>query len=129
MQIQNTRRRTSTLHYTKDRKPSLKSKTACVQGKPYSIYRQRGLLEDETGPRVEDRRVAPPFCRGNAVIAAFPRQYQGQKSLVLPSASPSLLGLSWYILFLVFLAGYSSDMRKGLNSMHLLEIPLLGVFH
>ena len=60
-------------------------------------------------------------------IAAKTRQYQGHKSLVLASASPSLIELSWYILFLVFLAGYSSDMSKGLDSMHLLEVPLLSL--
>ena len=32
------------------------------------IYRQIQLLEDETGPSVENRRVAPPHCRGSAAI-------------------------------------------------------------
>ena len=91
------------------------------------FYRHKGLLEDETGPRVENQLMAPPNCHETAAIAVDPRQYQGQKSLVLVRGPAALLGSSWYIPILVFLPEYSSNMRKGLDSMHLLEIPLLGL--
>jgi len=67
--------------YLQHRKPSLKSKTSpkiknCLVLDLYrGIYRQMYLLEDETGPRVENRRVAPPNCRGNTAIVADPRQF------------------------------------------------------
>ena len=60
-------------------------------------------------------------------IAAFSRQYQGPRSLVFASGSPLVLAASWYISFLVISPEYSSDVRKGLVSMHLLEAPLLGL--
>ena len=85
------------------------------------------LPEDETGPRVENRRVAPLPCRGNAAIAAFPRQYQGARSLVFVRLFLWLRELSGYIPFLVFAPEYSSDMRRSLGSMYLLENPLLGL--
>ena len=84
-------------------------------------------MEDETGPRVENRRVAPPYCRGSTAIATDLRQYQGQKSLVLVQGCVSFLGLSWYIWFQVYSAESLSNMRKSLDSMHLLEVLLLGL--
>ena len=105
-----------------------------------AIYRHRKPPEDETGPRVEidawlhsiafpveNRRVAPLYCRGNAAVAAFPRQYQGLRSLVFVSGSPLVLAASWYVPFLVFSSEYSSDVRKSLDSMYLLDDPLLGL--
>jgi len=117
------------LHYTalKDRKPSLNPKTACVPTSTELFIGEKGLLEDETEPRVEDLRVAPPYCRGNAAIAAFSRLYQGLGSLVFGEWFLSLLGPSWYTPFRVFSSVYSSDVRKGLGSMYLLEDPLLGL--
>ena len=91
------------------------------------IYRRRNPLEDETGPRVENRRVAPLHFRENATIAAFPRQYQGLRSLVFVSGSPLVLAASWYIPFLVISPEYSSDVRKSLGSSYLLDDPLLGL--
>ena len=91
------------------------------------IYKHRKPPEDETGPRVENRRVAPHNCRRNAEIAAFPRQYQGLRSLVFVSGSLLVLAASWYIPFLVVLPEYSSDMRKSLGSTYLLDNPLLGL--
>ena len=38
-----------------------------------AIYRAQKDPEDETGPRVENRRVDPQDCRGSARIAADPR--------------------------------------------------------
>ena len=71
--------------------------------------------------------MAPPQGRGFAAIAADPRQNQGQKSLVLVRESVALRGPSWYIQFLVISPEYSSDVSKGLGSMHLLDVPLLGL--
>ena len=85
------------------------------------------LPEDETGPRVENRRVALYYCRGSASIAADPRQYQGLTSLVFVRLFLWLGELSGYIPFLVFAPEYSSDKRRSLGSMHLLENPLLGL--
>ena len=102
-------------------------KAAPVLAECRGIYRHRNPLEDETRPRVENRRVPPYYCRGNAGIAAFSQQYQGLRSLVFGEWFPSLLGPSWYIQFRVFSPGYSSDVRKGLGSMHLLDVPLLGL--
>ena len=85
---------------------------------------QMGLLEDETRSRVEDRRVAPPPCRGNAASATFPRQHQGPRSLVLVRGCAALRGPSRYTPNRVFSSLYSSDVRKGLGSMYLLEDPL-----
>jgi len=53
------------LHYTtlKDRKPSLIPNLLVFRAST-GLYIDIGLLEDETGPRIEDRRVAPPYgCR------------------------------------------------------------------
>ena len=113
------------LHYTKHRNPSLKSKTAFVSAKPCSIYRQREVPEDETRPRVEHQRVAPPDCHENVAIAAFLWQYQGLSSLVLVRRCTVLRGPSRYAPIRVYSSGSSSDVRKGLGSMYLLEISLL----
>ena len=43
-------------------------KTARVLAKYRAIYRHRKIPEDETGSRVENRRVAPPLGRGSAAI-------------------------------------------------------------
>ena len=112
------------LHYPKTQKLLLKSKTACALANYRGIYRHMRVLEDETGPRVEDRRVAPPDCRGSAAITADPRQYQGQKSLVLVRESMTFRGASWYIPILVISPDYSSDVSKGLGSTYLLEKSL-----
>ena len=109
------------IHYPKDRKPSLKLKTSLVLGLYRGFYRHTGVLEDETGPCVEDRRVVPPNCRGFTAIVADPRQNQGVNSLVLARILPLLRGPSWYIPIMVFSPEYSSDVRKGLGSMHLLD--------
>jgi len=85
------------------------------------------LPEDETGPRVENRRVAPLTSRGSAAIAADPRPNQGENSLVLVRGSVGLLGASWYIPFRVIPSADLSDMRKRLGSMYLLDNPLLGL--
>ena len=85
------------------------------------------LLEDETGPRVENRRVAPLNCRRNAAVAADPRQYQGITSLVLARIFLWLPGSSWYIPFLVISPELSSDVRRSLDSTYLLDDPLLGL--
>jgi len=85
------------------------------------------IPEDETGPCVENRRVAPPNCRGNAAIAVDLRQYQGLRSLDFGRRSPSLRDCSWYIPFLVISPEYSSDVRKSLGSTYLLDDPLLGL--
>ena len=88
---------------------------------------QKNSPEDETGPRVENRRVAPPMGRGSTAIAADPRPNQGVISLVLVRRCVVSLGASWFILFLATLPEYSSDMRKSLGSTYLLENPLLGL--
>ena len=77
------------------------------------------------GLRVEDRRVASPHCHENMAIAAFSWQYQGPRSLVLVRGFATLWGPSRYAQIRVFSSIYSSDVRKGLGSMHLLEAPLL----
>ena len=121
------------LHYTKTQKLLLKSKTSpkiknCFVLDLYrGIYRHMSLLEDETGPRVENRRVAPPLSRGSAAITADPRPNQGVISLVLVRGCVVALGASWYILFLVISPEYSSDVSKGLGSTYLLENSLLGL--
>ena len=79
------------------------------------------------GPRVENRRVAPQLCRGNAAIAMFPWQYQGDGSLVLAHWFTWLRVASRYILFWVILSADSSDVRKRLGSTYLLDDPLLGL--
>jgi len=74
-------------------------KTALVLAKYRGIYWQRYLLEDETGPRVKNRCVAPSYCRGNAAIAAFLWQYQGLRSLVFLGYSSGFennLGISHF---------------------------------
>ena len=96
------------LHYPKTQKLLLKKKTACALALCRGIYRHRNSLEDETGPRVENRRVDHQW-------AADPRPYQGQTSLVLVRGFIWLLGVSWYIPILVFLPEYSSDVSKGLG--------------
>ena len=126
MQIQNTRR-TPTLHYTKDRTPSPKIKNCFVLDLYRGFYRHKGVLEDETSPRIENRHVGPPNCRGISAFAAFSRQNQGVKSLVLARNVSWLRGPSCYIRFWVYSSGSSSDVRKGLGSMHLLDVPLLGL--
>jgi len=63
------------LHYTKDRKPSLKIKNCIISGLCRGLYRRRRVLEDETVPRVEDRRVAPPNYHENAAITPDLREY------------------------------------------------------
>ena len=85
------------------------------------------IPEDETGPRVENRRVAPLLCRENAAIDAFSRQCQGGRSLDFVRGSLWLRECSGYILFLVISPEYSSDMRRSLGSMNLLDNPLLGL--
>ena len=84
-------------------------------------------MDNETGPRVENRRVAPPMGRGYAAFAADPRPNQGDISLVLVRGSVLTLEASWYILFRVISSGYSSDVRKSLDSTYLLDDPLLGL--
>ena len=85
------------------------------------------IPEDETGPRVKNRRVAPLMGRGSVALAADPRQNQGDNSLVLVPGTVRLRGASWSILFLVISSAYSSDVRKRLGSMNLLDNPLLGL--
>ena len=85
------------------------------------------LPKDETGPRVKNRRVAPLTGRRFAARAADPRPNQGENSLVLVQGSVELLGASWYTPFLVISFPNSSDMRKRLGSMYLLDNPLLGL--
>jgi len=46
------------------------------------------LLEDETGPRVKNRRVGPPHCRGSAAIPGTKVPGFGEK---LPLASRTFL--------------------------------------
>ena len=70
------------LHYT-NQNLLLKMKTASVLGRYRGFYRQIQLLEDEMGPRVENRRVAPPMGRVSAAFAVDPRPNQGDISLVL----------------------------------------------
>ena len=117
------------LRYTtlKDRKSNLIPNLLAFFGLCRGIYRQKRVLEDETRPRVDDRRVAPSYGRENVAIAAFPRPSQGLKSLVFGERFPSLLRPSWYTWFRVYSSGFSSDVRKGLGSMHLLEVLLLGL--
>ena len=85
------------------------------------------LPEDETGSRVENRRVAPVTSRGTTARAADPWPNQGDNSLVLVRGTVWLRGASWYILFLVISSAYSSDVRKRLDSTYLLDNPLLGL--
>ena len=70
--------------YNQKRETQPNSKSDCVSSLYRGFYRQRRVLENETRQLVEDRRVAPPNCRGNVAIAAFLRQYLGPRSLVLP---------------------------------------------
>ena len=102
-------------------------KTARALALCRSIYRQKKAPEDETGPRVENRRVSPQKCRGISGIAAFLRQNQGVKSLILARNISRLRGPSWYIPFLVIWSADPSDVRKRLDSMYLLDNPLLGL--
>ena len=102
-------------------------KTALGLAECRDIYGPRRLPEDETGPRVENRRVAPLYFRENAAIAAFPRQYHGEKSLDFVSLFLCLRGLSGYIPFLIISSEYSSDMCRRLGSMNLLDNPWLGL--
>ena len=115
------------LKHRKNQKLLLKTKTACALGLCRSIYRRKTLPEDETGPRVENRRVAPYYCRGSARIAADTRQSQGLRSLVFVILFLWLRGASRYIQFLVISSAYSSDMRRSLRSMNLLDNPWLGL--
>ena len=62
------------LKHRKNQQLLLKMKTSPVLAKCRAIYRHRMIPEDETGPRVENRRVAPLNCRGNAAITADTRQ-------------------------------------------------------
>ena len=102
-------------------------KTPLGLGHCRAIYRLQKALEDETGPRVENRRVAPLECRGSARLAADPRQSQGDGSLDFVRASLWLRECSGYIRFQVILSADSSDMRRRLGSMYLLDNPLLGL--
>jgi len=79
------------------------------------------------GPRVKNRRVAPLECRGSARIAADQRQFQRVGSLDFVRRSLWLRECSGYIQFLVIVPEYSSDKRRSLGSMHVLENPLLGL--
>ena len=105
------------LYYTKtwkkNQKLLLKMKTARALVKYRGLYRHRNILDDETGPRVENRRVAPPN--------------QGDISLVLVRGSVLTLEASWYILCRVISSEYSSDVCKSLDSTYLLNDPLLGL--
>ena len=95
-------------------------KTTRVLATYRGFYRHRKPLKDETGPRVENRRVLHS-------IAAFPRQYQGLRSLVFVRTFLWLPGPSWYIPFLVISPEHSSDVRRSLDSTYLLDDPLLGL--
>ena len=55
------------------------------------------------------------------------RPNQGVSSLVLVRGCVVALGASWYIPILVISPEYSSNVRKSLGSMYLLEDPLLGL--
>ena len=55
----------------KDRRPSLNPKTACVLDLCRALYRQIRILEDETRPRVEDRRVAPQIATETRHLLCF----------------------------------------------------------
>ena len=85
------------------------------------------IPEDETGPRVENRRVAPLTNHGSAAFAADPRQNQGGNSLVLVRGSVGLRDASWYIPSRVISSADPSDVRKRLGSLYLLDNPLLGL--
>ena len=102
-------------------------KTACALAKYRAIYRHRKSLEDEAGPRVKNRRVAPPMGRGSAAFAVDLRPNQGVNSLVLVRGSVLAPVASWYIPFWVFLSVFSSDVRNSLGSTYLLDNPLLGL--
>ena len=107
--------------------PTPKNEDSCALGHFRGIYRPQMLPEDETGPRVKNRRVAPLPCRRNAAIAAFPRQYQGPRSLGLVCGFASLWRPSRYTQNQLFPSRFASNTRKGLGSMHHLETPLLGL--
>ena len=81
------------------------------------------LPEDEMGPRVENRCVAPLTSRGSAALVVDPRQYQGENSLVLVRGSVWLRDASWYIPFWIISSADPSDVRKRLGSMYLLDDP------
>ena len=104
-----------------------RTKSACVSAKPCHIYRQKEVPENETMPRVENRCVGSLNCCRNASIAAFSRQYQGPRSLILVRGFAALREPSRYAQIRVFSSIYSSDVRKGQDSMYLLEDLLLGL--
>ena len=123
IQIQK-KRKEEHLHYPtlKHRNPSLKSKTA-------SFWTSTGVF---IGIREFQKRRRSHASKINAwahQLAVesqhFLRQNQGLRSLVLVRGCAMLRGPSWYIRFRVYSSESSSNMRKSLNSMHLLEVPLL----
>jgi len=91
------------------------------------FYRRKKTLEGETRPRVENQRVGPPHCHGNAAIAMFLWQFQGPRSLVLVRKLVALRGPSTYAQICLISSRFASDTHKGLGSIHLLETPLLGL--
>ena len=88
-------------------------------------------LKSKTPPKIKNCFVLG-LCRGlykhrTHHWAADPWQNQGIFSLVLARIFLWLSGSSWYILFLVILPEYSSDVRSSLGSTYLLDVPLLGL--
>ena len=121
IKIQNTRNEEH-LPYTtlKHKNPSLKLKTA-------SFWASAGVYIGIGDFQKMRRGDASKIDAWPHHIAADPRQYQGQKSLVLVRESVALLGFSWYIPILVISSEYSSDVCKSLDSTYLLNDPLLGL--
>ena len=89
------------------------------------IYQEASRTNENILTKTRD--ISPWYCRGNAAIAAFPRQYQGDGSLVLVHWFAWLRVASRYILFWVILSADPSDVRKRLDSMYLLDDPFLGL--
>jgi len=81
------KRRTPTL---KEKKPNLFLNLLAFRVSAGLFIRHKDLLEDETRPRVENRRVAHQYCHENAEITVILWQNQGLRSLVLASNFASL---------------------------------------
>ena len=73
------------------------------------------------------RSHARKSTRGPTMGPAFPRQYQGPRSLILVRGFVSIRGPSRYAQIRLISSRFASDTRKGLGSMHLLQTPLLGL--
>jgi len=111
---------TPTYTTLKHRNSGLKSKTAPFRS-------STGVFIDIGGFWKTRRGHASKIDAWPRHIAADSRQYQGVSSLVLVRGRATLRGPSWCIQFLVYSAESSSNMRKSLDSMHLLEISMLGL--